>query len=251
MKMKKKKLTVALIILAVILVFPVYTGTLKDGGTKTFSALTYKIVCWNRLTDNGTYSAKRVYVFPYNFKSTGSLWYQENKKLSSSDSKEAATHTFEDYSANETVITQPATEQATEIHAEQGHEIVSYAKPFEEPSNYAAVSDPTRPKRDTTQIRVDTTDDLQQKGTVSTFAAEMLYGTVTKISGSILQASVGENGSLYDFTVSEKTELKIDGKDAKLSDFKQGDNVKILFHYPVAETYPAQVFDVQSITTVK
>lgn len=78
----KKKLIIPLIavfILAVLLV-PVPVGVYKDGGTKVYASLTYKIVNWNRITANEIYSKKCVYFFPYNFKSIDSLWEMVNTK---------------------------------------------------------------------------------------------------------------------------------------------------------------------------
>lgn len=74
--MKKKllwSLLIAVLLLAVLFV-PI-PG--QDGGTKTYSALTYKVVKWNRLVDSRLYSATRVYRFPDNFRSLDALWAQE------------------------------------------------------------------------------------------------------------------------------------------------------------------------------
>lgn len=80
--MKKKKWTLLLILVLLVLVIPIPSGRYKDGGTKTYSALTYKIVVWNRLIQpEGTYHEIRVYPFPMNFLSLDSLWYREEKKL--------------------------------------------------------------------------------------------------------------------------------------------------------------------------
>ena len=47
----KKKIWIPILIVAVIaiLVIPIPTGTYKDGGTREYTSLTYKIVDWNRL----------------------------------------------------------------------------------------------------------------------------------------------------------------------------------------------------------
>ena len=81
MKKNKKKLTIILIALVVlILTFPMYRGTAKDGGTKTYTALTYKVIKWRCLYDvdvdgSGTYYRKtRVYFFPQNLLSREELW---------------------------------------------------------------------------------------------------------------------------------------------------------------------------------
>lgn len=80
----KKKIWVPILIVAVlaILVIPIPTGVYKDGGTKSYSALTYKIVDWNRMvTADETYDATRVYFFPNNFKSIDKLWSYEADKV--------------------------------------------------------------------------------------------------------------------------------------------------------------------------
>ena len=53
----KKKIWIIIAIAAVlaILFVPIPTGQYKDGGTREYTALTYKIVNWNRLTEDGTY----------------------------------------------------------------------------------------------------------------------------------------------------------------------------------------------------
>lgn len=80
----KKKIWIPILIVAVIaiLVIPIPTGTYNDGGTREYTSLTYKIVDWNRLTDDGsTYSATKVYFFPNNFRSIDNLWYKEEPKV--------------------------------------------------------------------------------------------------------------------------------------------------------------------------
>lgn len=77
----KKKIWIPLIILFAILVIPIPTGVYKDGGTREYTALTYKIVDWNRLTDGNTYDKTKLYFFPYNFKSIDSLWYYEEDEV--------------------------------------------------------------------------------------------------------------------------------------------------------------------------
>lgn len=81
--MKKKiwRIALAVVLLAVILFTPIPKGALKDGGTREYAALTYKIVQWKRLSIDGTYEATRVYWFPNNFKSIDRLWKQEEKRV--------------------------------------------------------------------------------------------------------------------------------------------------------------------------
>ena len=82
--MSKKK--VFLIILSsvlflAILFVPVPTGVHRDGGTRTYTALTYKIIDWNRLTTDGVYQATKVYWFPNNFQSVDDLWANEEQEV--------------------------------------------------------------------------------------------------------------------------------------------------------------------------
>ena len=66
-----------MVVIVAILFIPIPSGAYKDGGTREYTALTYKIVDWNRLTDGNIYDKTKVYFFPYNFKSIDGLWYYE------------------------------------------------------------------------------------------------------------------------------------------------------------------------------
>lgn len=81
--MKKKVIlcVIAAVALLAVLFTPIPGGTYKDGGTKAYSALTYKIVDWNRISPDGTYEATRVYWFPDNFKSIDELWVYEEQNV--------------------------------------------------------------------------------------------------------------------------------------------------------------------------
>lgn len=80
--MKKKiGLLLLIIVLLAALFAPVSHVTCKDGGTQVYSALTYRIVKWNRLTDGGTYRKTRVYVFPRNLKPIEELWQAEENEV--------------------------------------------------------------------------------------------------------------------------------------------------------------------------
>lgn len=68
---------IAAIVLVAVLFVPVPTGTLNDGGTREYTALTYKIVDWNSLTDDGVYEKNRVYFFADRNKSLDELWEYE------------------------------------------------------------------------------------------------------------------------------------------------------------------------------
>ena len=89
MKTNKKKIIMILIVIFVlILVVPIPTGIYKDGGTKEFSALTYKIVDWNHLCANGAIFEKTsIYFFPFNFASIDTLLDSEDEfiKLSTEE----------------------------------------------------------------------------------------------------------------------------------------------------------------------
>lgn len=49
----------------------------KDGGTTTYSALTYKVIIWHRISPEETYEDTDFYIFPFNFHKLD--WYWSNK----------------------------------------------------------------------------------------------------------------------------------------------------------------------------
>ena len=69
--MKKKVIltVIAVVLFLGILFAPIPQSPYEDGGTRQYTALTYKIVDWNRLDGDGVYTATKVYWFPNNFKS--------------------------------------------------------------------------------------------------------------------------------------------------------------------------------------
>ena len=71
----------AVVLLLAILFVPVPGGAYKDGGTRAYTALTYKVVRWSRETDSGIYRATRVYWLPDNFKSIDQLWSKEENNV--------------------------------------------------------------------------------------------------------------------------------------------------------------------------
>ncbi len=81
--MKKKGWLIILAagLLVAILFTPIPKSPYKDGGTREYSALTYKIVDWNRLTTDSIYEATKVYWFPNNFKSIDELWTSEEQNV--------------------------------------------------------------------------------------------------------------------------------------------------------------------------
>ena len=79
----KKKIwlpIIAAVVLLAVLFVPIPSVTYKDGGTREYAALTYKIVDWNKLTSDGKYDKTKIYFFPNNFKSINELWtYEEDE----------------------------------------------------------------------------------------------------------------------------------------------------------------------------
>ena len=92
----KKKIWVPVLILVLlaILMIPIPSGVYKDGGTRVYSALTYKIVDWNRLHGDGVFDETKVYFLPKNFSSVDALWKEELKNLPQADSSGSK---YEDY----------------------------------------------------------------------------------------------------------------------------------------------------------
>ena len=80
--MKKKKwIIIPLVILLFVLVIPFSVKTYWDGGTAEFTALTYKIVKWNRMnTHSDSYNKTKIYPFPMNMLSIGDLFEIEREK---------------------------------------------------------------------------------------------------------------------------------------------------------------------------
>ncbi len=70
MKNKKIKIIVLIIILAVLLV-PFNKKIYEDGGTKTYTSLTYKMIFWNELKECNPNARDgfQLVIFPNNFKS--------------------------------------------------------------------------------------------------------------------------------------------------------------------------------------
>lgn len=78
--MKKRRALIFVFIILAILVVPIPSGVYKDGGTRAYSALSYKIVKWQRAAENGEmYNKTRLYLFPNNFKTLDELWENESK----------------------------------------------------------------------------------------------------------------------------------------------------------------------------
>lgn len=78
-KKRSKKIWIPIVVsvLLAVLFIPVPSGVYKDGGTRAYTALTYKIVKWNRLDGLIRVRKTEVYWFPNNFKSIDTLWEAE------------------------------------------------------------------------------------------------------------------------------------------------------------------------------
>lgn len=81
--MKKKKWIpiIAAVILLAILFVPIPRGSLDDGGTKDYIALTYRIVDWNRLSADGVYEKTCIYFGSDRNKSIDELWQMEYQNV--------------------------------------------------------------------------------------------------------------------------------------------------------------------------
>ena len=80
--MKKKFwIPIAGAALAAVLFVPLPSGTYKDGGTREYTALTYKVVDWNRLMGDTVYDQTKFYAFPNNFKDIDTLWESERENV--------------------------------------------------------------------------------------------------------------------------------------------------------------------------
>ena len=90
MSKKKKIIIVIAIIVLLVLFFPIPRGTYSDGGTREYSALTYKIIKWHRLIGetNSDGSIEAVYYYnktsifwiPDKFKNLSELWKMDLEK---------------------------------------------------------------------------------------------------------------------------------------------------------------------------
>lgn len=101
----KKSTAILLIIAAILLLLflPIPRGTLCDGGTRVYAALTYKIIVWNRIQaepegdgDPGFYHNTSVYFFPENRLSIDELWEIEQERANGSNETLAAISAFLD-----------------------------------------------------------------------------------------------------------------------------------------------------------
>lgn len=74
--MKKKIwIPILIVVVAIVLFFPFSIRTYKDGGTRSYTSLTYRVVQWSKFIEGRDIFRKTaVYCFPNNFKSIDSLW---------------------------------------------------------------------------------------------------------------------------------------------------------------------------------
>ncbi len=80
----KKKIWIPIVIIVAVLAIlfvPIPRGVYKDGGTREYTALTYKIVKWNRLTDDGIYKKTRAYFGEERFRDIDLLWLEESENV--------------------------------------------------------------------------------------------------------------------------------------------------------------------------
>ncbi len=74
----KRKLFIICLIFILILVVPIPIARSKDGGTRRYVALTYQIIDWHHICDDGEiYDETKIYLFPNNFKGIDELLEEE------------------------------------------------------------------------------------------------------------------------------------------------------------------------------
>lgn len=80
----KKKIWIPIVAVAVLLAVlfvPIPQESYDDGGTREWTALTYKIVNWNRISNDGTYHKTHVYFGKDRFKTIDKLWEMERENI--------------------------------------------------------------------------------------------------------------------------------------------------------------------------
>lgn len=81
MKNKLYILLLAAVVLLAILFIPIPQAAYDDGGTREYIALTYKIVDWNRIYDDGVYEKTSVYFGSDRSESIDTLWEREAENI--------------------------------------------------------------------------------------------------------------------------------------------------------------------------
>lgn len=82
--MKKKiwiPIVVTIVVLLAVLFVPIPQASYDDGGTRVYTAQIYKIVDWNRLTEDGVYEKTRFYFGEDKNKSIDALWELEYENV--------------------------------------------------------------------------------------------------------------------------------------------------------------------------
>ncbi len=80
----KKKIWIPIVIIAVVLAFlfvPIPMASYDDGGTREWVALTYKIVDWNKITDDGLYENTSIYFGEERWQDIDHLWLEESENV--------------------------------------------------------------------------------------------------------------------------------------------------------------------------
>ncbi len=78
--MKKKEIIILILCILLLLFIPVPLGVYEDGGSREYAALTYKLVKWNRIDGDYTYTGTSLYWLPDNFLSIDELWEIERAR---------------------------------------------------------------------------------------------------------------------------------------------------------------------------
>ena len=80
----KKKIWIPIVIIAVVLAVlfvPIPMASYDDGGTREWVALTYKIVDWNKITDDGLYENTSIYFGEERWQDIDQLWLEESENV--------------------------------------------------------------------------------------------------------------------------------------------------------------------------
>lgn len=111
MKRKRKFWIVsAVVLLLAVLLLPMPIAPARDGGTREYVALAYKVVKWRRFYgDDKQYIQTKVYFIPDNFKSLDELWEEEAIGLALSTNEVAHLR----YKYVDKDIAEPLTEEET------------------------------------------------------------------------------------------------------------------------------------------
>lgn len=100
--MKKLKISIIILVLIVLLV-PFRTRVYEDGGTKTYTSLSYKIIFWHELADFNPNARNcfQLVLFPNNFKSIDDISLsQEISKEADVNNKDVVEHSIQIIDAN-------------------------------------------------------------------------------------------------------------------------------------------------------